>query len=87
VPVVNRAPTAFAAAALPIHASFTQSRLSFPPGLFTGGMTMTSQPAYGRAAIRAGRSFAGNSRRIVVRVLGRDARPDAGAAASGLARL
>ncbi|KMS34226.1 hypothetical protein FE80_14770, partial [Staphylococcus aureus] len=36
--------------------------------------------------LRACRSFAGNSGSVVVRLLGLDARPDAGAAVSGLAR-
>src|SRR6266702_3743031 len=45
-----------------------------------------SRPPDGGRNLRACRSFAGNSGGVVVRLLGRDARPDAGAAVSGLAR-
>jgi len=85
--VVNRAPIAFASAAWRIHVSFTLSHLSFFSKAFQRGNDHgTSQPAYGRTAIRARRSFAGNPGGFVVRVLGGDARPDAGAAVPGLAR-
>jgi hypothetical protein len=58
--VVNRAPIAFASAAWRIHVSFTLSHLSFFSKAFQRGNDHgTSQPAYGRTAIRARRSFAG----------------------------